>query len=497
MEGNEGYGLNRRFDALAAVSLMFACILPGLCGDNGAGPFLRGSSEGSEYLIKRDVTSIKSDFDIPEAYKRYITPEFSIEIYYNRDSVGEKGDGLGHDDSLEYQYMRDAQKSGEYKGGYSEIPDFIERLGLALDSSWKKIFIETGFKPPQGYRDSAHDSKNYKVIVKRMDRRHFGAVYPAGRVENGQGYRSIIYINSDPALDSVPDKHPKGESGLMITAAHELFHAAEYGYARKVNRRYRMDDIPSSLFEGAAMAMEEIVFSDRDVYTDHTKGFFRDPEGFRVFGKGGDIGSGYSNALMVLFISSKTDSGIRIIRDLFKRNSQEEAAFEDLIEYAFEKSGESWDRVLTDFFTESYFTSDRSDPEYFIDDSRLMDKWDPEPDSSGRPDPLIKAIPPQSAAIFYIKVQDTLCSGAETLRVTCKKESKSGIGVGIISEGAGNNSSVEGILYPDEWKGKEGSLLIKGQGVYTVAVVVAVNTGWRHSNRVAVEACIEADTEQK
>ncbi len=308
---------------------------------------------------------------IPDDFKSVVSTGGHFEIFYTLegsnavDSTDTGGIGNDHD-----RHARSNIANG--------IPDYIDEVAWALDSSWSMEVERFGFIDPIPVRDSRYPSGRYKVVVTDQRDQGYGMTYPQGKLPGTQkGFSSYVEItNAWPSslwAEFGYDKHP--EYGVRVTCAHEFLHAIHYAMTWSLNENDHLDDYPVSWLEGTAVLMEELAFDSINDYLQYATSYFYQPT-MSFF----DQSTGfiiYTSSLLTKFLFERATGSPRIdfIKRVFERNYERTLPFDDNLRRTSAEFGTTWVRILNDFHTESYFTGVRTEGDRFLADSRLYPSW--------------------------------------------------------------------------------------------------------------------------
>ncbi|KMQ50476.1 hypothetical protein CHISP_2594 [Chitinispirillum alkaliphilum] len=316
---------------------------------------------------------------IPQDFKRHISPMGRFEIFYTTSGF----DSISITDTMSYLSGENWRQPVNTPNG---VPDYVDEVAFALDSSWSMMVDRFGFPPPIPIKPDSHPSDRYKVVIRKLPSRFYGLTYVHGRDPESanRGFRSFIEINSDwsDPIWSGPgyDQHP-GDA-VRITSAHELFHAIQYAMTWDIDSldgRF-MDNFPISWTEGTAVLMEDLAFPNVKDYLQYVNDFFLNPSiPFLDASFFGNIM--YSNTLLTKFLTEKVDTSdnLDFIRSIYMNNFNEKISFHQNLSSVAHDFNRNWACILNDFHTQSYFTGQRSDPSLFISDAELMNSWNTGP----------------------------------------------------------------------------------------------------------------------
>ncbi len=349
--------------------------------------------------LGKDVKTAYSQFiTIPDSLTAYVSPGKHFEIYYSpllNDSLLKK-DFIGYDQVNNWR-----QKTNLPNG----IPDFVDEIAWALDSSWSMEIDKFGFNQPYPYIDQIRNSALYKVVV--VNENGYGSTFPVKKAENQNGWSSLIHININYGSFT---NGASFESGIRVTCAHEFFHAIQFAMTNNVSDEYSLvlDDYPLTWIEGTAACMEELAFPDINDYLQYTNLFFSSPtisfvhDGERETASYSNF---YSNVLLALYLYYHTQQqpDISFIRSIFVNSFVNKIPFFQNLSITSKSNGRSWTELLNRFHTASYFTGKRFDTSVFLSDAQLFTDWDYSIYNSNSYGPSKQSISPFAMGIYHHK----------------------------------------------------------------------------------------------
>jgi len=312
---------------------------------------------------------------IPSDMKKYISPSGHFEIYYY--SSGPESVDLT--DTIQYSSSNWRQKLFSPNG----IPDYIDEVAFAADSTWSMEIENFGFKSPWPEKDNNHPSDRYKISIRLLngiDSTTYAYTYPRDPAPSPNiGFRSYIEMRSEwnsPAWNQPPkDYKTYPEKAVRVTCAHEFFHAIQYSmihFTRSPDMvNIFLDNFPVSFTEGTAVLMEDLGFDYVNDYIQYIGKFFNNPYStlFSQYCYSND--DAYKNSLLAMFIFQRLN-GIAFFYDMYFNNYKSVVPFLDNISYACQKSQTSWANIIGNFFVESYYTGKRSVKGLFIKDASIL-----------------------------------------------------------------------------------------------------------------------------
>jgi hypothetical protein len=135
-------------------------------------------------------------------------------------------------------------------------PDYIETMATVFEEVYNHDINELGYNPPPSDGTDGGSNDAYDIYVKNLGTSTYAWTYYAtllGDNDNSlekeyNAYNSYIHMNSN--YDGFPSS---GLEGIQVTAAHEFFHAIQFGYDGEEELW---------LMEATAVWMEEEMYND-------------------------------------------------------------------------------------------------------------------------------------------------------------------------------------------------------------------------------------------
>jgi hypothetical protein len=293
------------------------------------------------------------------------------------------------------------------------IPDYIDEIAFALDSSWSMEIERFKFMEPIPVKGRFSNSSRYKIYARKFvgdDSGNFGFTYPKEQSSGPTGWSSIIHINTDWHSLGY-DSNPK--SALYVACAHEFFHAIQYAMTWNVVNKIELDDFPLSWLEGTATSMEELAFPSVNDYIGYSIYYFKNPTMSLLIDNGSDLAN-YANSLLMLYIYffSQKNQDISFLRTATFNNYTKSLSFNQNLKITSKSLGTTWTELLNNFHTASFFTGKRSDTTKFINDATQFKEWSYTDDPPENSASIRKSISPYSMETFsrqrLLSVKDTL-----------------------------------------------------------------------------------------
>ena len=368
---------------------------------------------------------LKSSVINPAMDRVYTSPGGHFEIYYT--NTGKYA--VPTSDSYGYSTTNWREKNLSPNG----VPDYIDEVAWALDSAWSMEIDGFGFVQPIPYVDATHNSNRFKVVVDLTspdDNDDYGLTtpYPSGGSISKPGSPSVLEIRNEWAGFTSPylnySRHP--EQAVRVTCVHEFFHTIQFAMAWQIPEQPSqfIDDFPMSWLEGTAANMENVGFDSVNDYVQYLSYFFENPTSTIL---NDDQNYVYTTVLLAMFLYERiqTVPTIAFIKKLFFNNYAKPIGFFANLDSTAKSFNSTWPELLGRFYTESYFTGERSRPGYFVHDAPLFDSWPLDADSLDIAYSIRKNVPAYGMETFSITKKnypydnlsmdffgDTLASGA-------------------------------------------------------------------------------------
>ncbi len=166
------------------------------------------------------------------------------------------------------------------------IPDYIEEVAAAFDSSARCLVGQLAYRAPPD--DGGVDGPEYDIYVLAQSDGVYGFTTPESPIHSTSRNDFTSYIQIDNDFNN--GHFSAGLDGARVTAAHELFHAIQFGYRDAI--------VASEYFyyELCSSWMEDIVYDDINdyysavpVYLGRTDFPFNKFERFTLFNYGAAI----------------------------------------------------------------------------------------------------------------------------------------------------------------------------------------------------------------
>lgn len=357
--------------------------------------------------------SVQQQYDtlqmIPDSYKVYISPGGNFEVYYSPDPVN----SVLNSDNYHYRTSAGAGTQIYVPNG---VPDYVDEIAWALDSSWTQDIDKFNFIRPRPYTDLKHTSSRYKVFTYSSNDREYGSTYPfpSDDPDSSAGtWNSIISISTNWNLLGYITNP---EDAIRVTCAHEFFHAIQIGMMWDVSASF--DNFPVSWLEGNATSMEEITFPRVNDYHLYTSAYFRQPD-TPFFSDYVSDDMKYANSLLCLYMYSRSglQQGISFVRTVMFNNYNQHTPFHQNIRMTSESSGFQWASLLNNFHASSFFSGQYADTSIFINDASSFDTVNYRISLTSNDIPILKTIMPYGLGIFPYESES---APGDSLHITLK-----------------------------------------------------------------------------
>ena len=153
-------------------------------------------------------------------------------------------------------------------------PDFINRVSEIFEHVWQTEIDSLGYNPPPTDNGRGGDDR-YDVYLVNLGFGYFGFTDPEEQVE---GYHAVSFIVLENDFQESPTYRNDPVSAVKVTAAHEFFHAIQFGYDAF---EFDYDDIdnPNTYkpwwMEASSTWMEDVVYDDVNDYLGYLHFFYK------------------------------------------------------------------------------------------------------------------------------------------------------------------------------------------------------------------------------
>ncbi len=228
----------------------------------------------------------------------------------------------------------------------SGVPDFVEAVSQALDESYDLQVNELGYDPAPD--DNGIDGPEYDVFLENLGRGLYGFTQGETRISETQNnYTSFIVMDND-----FNNNHfTTGVDGARVTAAHEYFHAIQFGYRIFANEDEKF------YYELCSTWMEDVAYDDINDYFQYLPSYFgRTDVPFNLFT---GTASTYGRALWNHFLVKHFDNIDLVRRSWEIMRSGELAIF--AVDRSLIENGSRFKNAFAEFAFWNYFTGSRAD----------------------------------------------------------------------------------------------------------------------------------------
>ena len=331
-------GLSQQSIALEVVQDAFAI---GGNSDHHLTPYLMDiAKHGHQYPLeeKLELKRLGFQFDRPLVNRSSAERAESVGL----DQVYDHGLFRFHYTKLGYHAVDATDLNG------NDIPDYIDSMATVFNEVSQKLHNEMGYlKPPgDGYYSSTRDkggSAHYDVYVRNLSSRYYGYVQPEeyaqGKGDNEQS-STVTEVNAFTSYMTMRNNYrsfplPQMEN-IKVTAAHEYFHAIQFGY----------DGWEKPwLLESSAVWMEEELYDSINDCYQYMKKWFESPH--RALDETGY--HWYGSFIFFEFIEQHM-GGSKMIRNIMEysvqSNSRERDGSHLAVDLALSQSGHSFQQAL-------------------------------------------------------------------------------------------------------------------------------------------------------
>ena len=252
----------------------------------------------------------------------------------------------------------------------NNVPDYIEQVGLAADSSRYVLIQEMGF-----IQESNDEDQLYDIYVLDLSTNLWGQT----QYESGGSTFIKIRNNYDGMSEFCDDSNDL----LWLTVAHEFFHAIQYSYRSSYNDSY--------FRELSSMWFENIFVPDCYDFLDfvdmNSSSLFNNPD--KSFDHTTSGSYGYSLSLFALYLSTVTDPAgassqlnsniVREIWEEYAQGSSSQTIFESLKNVLVDNYDTTFPYVWSDFMSRNMYSGidgNMNNDIYYHDGLKLIDPPD-------------------------------------------------------------------------------------------------------------------------
>lgn len=247
----------------------------------------------------------------------------------------------------------------------SGVPDWVEHCADFFDQSWRTIIDTLNYRPPPvdfqfhaqyvaTNRDDGGDGR-YDVYIEDIGSGIAGYTAPEA-VTSGRKLPSYIVVDND--FVGVKSTLPEALDLLRATAAHEFFHAVQFGYDTNEDVYW---------FEQSAVWMEEQVFDAVNDYITYLTGFngFLTKPWISL-----DISDGQHEFAGILWPQYLTERfSASLIRDIWERAETVQSL--DAMEQSLQSVGSNLKSAFQEFTTWNAFTGVRANQSLAYEEGAL------------------------------------------------------------------------------------------------------------------------------
>lgn len=234
-----------------------------------------------------------------------------------------------------------------------QVPDYVERIGLYADSSYRYYRYDLGYYPPPSDGDTLYD-----IYILRVGN-YYGATIRETPGDSSWGdFSSYIKIHNTFNF-APPNQDPEGTviGAQKVTCAHEYFHATQLAYAYKSGADLWWT-------EGSAVFFENEVFDEVNDHYYYLPYFFNYPDTFLI---DTDVIPStlhnYSTFVWPEYLARRYDIGI--IKSIWEFARYDNPLTS--INLALNAFGKNMATAFPEFTVWNYFTGNRYDPAYHED----------------------------------------------------------------------------------------------------------------------------------
>jgi hypothetical protein len=235
------------------------------------------------------------------------------------------------------------------------VPDYVNKCGQIFDSVLYFETVTLGYQSPPTDGTGGGDSR-YDVYLMALSN-VFGYTQPE-QPSPYPSYTSYIVLDND----YIGFGYPNVLDPLRVTAAHEFFHAIQFGYDIEEFDKYYWMEISS-------VWMEDMAYDYVNDYLNYLRYFFSKP--WVSLESTTDPIHPYGSCVWAFFLQERFDT--TIMRDIWTKCG--EVSGENVIpatEYALALRGSSYDDAFREFTVWNFFTNTRANTSQFYSEGNLF-----------------------------------------------------------------------------------------------------------------------------
>ncbi|MFW5960750.1 MAG: hypothetical protein ACOCSE_06485, partial [Chitinivibrionales bacterium] len=392
--------------------------------------------------FKREYTRLSA---IPEGREYFLSPGGFFAIIFSDTGV----DSVDILDEYSYGTGNNWNRRVDTP---NDVPDYIDEIAFAFDSAYAMEHGEFKFDAPFPNETSTYPEDRYKILVEHLEEGVYGYTYPQASPDpDNPGFSSYIRIRSEWQdslwnISKSADYFDSPEKAVRITAAHEFFHSIQYSYIHETNKSTVLDDFPISWTEGTAVMMEEAGYPEIDDYVQYANTFFLSPR-LNLLPDKQDGLTEYKSGILTVWLYENYEKA-DLIKMTYDLNRDSARDFNLLFKEASAEFNTSLRSLLSDFFTESWFTGYRSKEGIFLEDSEFFYTWSTNNEFLEKGRNLVREVNPYSMNTFSLRPEkdaDSLFLGFRNNN----QENTEELEGRIILHNSGGDSILDLSLFPD------------------------------------------------
>jgi len=263
------------------------------------------------------------------------------------------------------------------------VPDYVNCCADIFDYVWVKEVYGLKYDPPpkdDWYQPNGGDGR-YDIYLKNIDPLFLGYTAPeSSLVARPISYTSYIVVRND----YTGCVHEDNLDCLRATAAHEFFHAVQFGYdATELEYIELPDDIQIKPYwmEMTAVWMEEMVYDDVNDYLGYLRDFFNEPWlSLKTFRSKTDLHP-YGSCVWPMYLQERFDD-TTIIKEIWEGCGKVRGnnaidcpdcpGGKSATDLGLEARGSTFEEAFREFTVWNYFTGDRARTKLFYSEGDLF-----------------------------------------------------------------------------------------------------------------------------
>ena len=228
------------------------------------------------------------------------------------------------------------------------IPDYIDMMILAFENAFESEIDSMGFTPPPSDSGNIGDNSRYDIYVQKLKSGAYGFASPFSTIGDNPNSNTLVEKNATTSYIKMRNDYSELQNNsqleaIQVTAAHEFFHAIQFGYDA-----HEM----TWLMEATATWIEDEVFDNVNQNIIYLNSWFRFPTIQLDATKTEFSNHWYGSWIFFKYISEHL-GGHSTIKNIWEKSIEHDSKTKDYsflaIDEALVKVGSSFDEAFKNF----------------------------------------------------------------------------------------------------------------------------------------------------